>query len=61
MRPVPAGAIAGVAGAAAGPGASAGWAPLARLGGIAGRAGVGPREEKTAPQMHAKLCQKICL
>lgn len=42
---VPAGAVPGVAGAAARAGASAGWAPLAGLGGIAGRARVGPLGE----------------
>lgn len=49
-RTVPAGAVAGIAGTATGPRASARRAPLARLGRIAGRARVGPGEEGRAPE-----------
>lgn len=49
-RMVPAGTVAGIAGAATRPRASARRAPLARLGRIAGRARVGPGEEGRAPE-----------
>lgn len=47
---IPAGAVAGVARTSTRPGASARWAPLARLGRIAGRARVGPGEDRRAPK-----------
>lgn len=55
--PVPAGTVAGVAGASAGPRASARRAPLARIGGIAARAGGGPGREETASEGPAELCR----
>lgn len=54
---VPARAVAGVAGAAAGSRTSAGRTPLARLGGIAERARVGPGGEETAPEEPAERHQ----
>lgn len=57
MGPVPAGAVARVAGAAAGSRASARRAPLARLRGVAGRARVGPGGEEIALKEPAELCQ----
>ena len=55
MGPVPAGTVAGVAGAAARPRASARRASLAGLGGIAGRARGGPGGEETAAEGPAEL------
>ena len=49
-RVIPAGAVSGVAGTSTRPGASARWASLARLGRIAGGAGVGPGEDRRAPE-----------
>lgn len=49
-RMIPGGAVAGIAGTTTRPRASARRAPLARLGGIAGRARVGPGEEGRASE-----------